>query len=183
APSTATCPGSSRGCGCTAGRTSPRRSPSSAEHAGSDEPARRAPRRTRLGAMTGPAGGTVPAPRNVAPREDLVPVDPTIGVLEADMDLGRDLDLPAVLERFVAASKSLTGARYAAINIHDESGQSITFVQAGVRGAFADLAERGPHAVGVLAEIPPQGCLRLRDLREHPAFRGFPGGHPPMGSF
>src|SRR5690606_3409056 len=45
------------------------------------------------------------------------------------------------------------------------------------------LIGRSPHAVGVLGAIPSHGTLRLDDLTHHPAFKGFPANHPPMGPF
>ena len=105
------------------------------------------------------------------------------GLLDAILGLAGDLDIHSLLERFVTTSVSLTGARYGAINIVDELGTSTTFVQVGVDEATAAGLGHPPHAHGVLGEIPDSGVLRLEDLSMHPAFRGLPRGHPPMGSF
>ena len=107
----------------------------------------------------------------------------TADLLDAVLALAADLDLPSLLEKFVQASTELTGARYGAINILDERGTSITFVQSGVEGSMAARLARSPHAVGVLGKIPAHGVLRLEDLTQHPAFQGFPQAHPAMGSF
>lgn len=107
----------------------------------------------------------------------------TSQLLKAILDMAGDLDLPSLLERFVHASTSLTGARYGAINIVDEDGASLTFVQSGVDDRTVAMLGHPPHAWGVLGEIPDEGVLRLEDLTQHPAFRGLPPGHPPMGSF
>ena len=104
-------------------------------------------------------------------------------LLRAFLALAADLDLPSLLGRFVDASTELTGARYGAINILDERGTSITFVQNGVEDSVIARLAQSPHAVGVLGNIPAHGVLRLDDLTQHPAFRGFPPDHPPMGSF
>lgn len=104
-------------------------------------------------------------------------------LLQASINLASDLDLPTVLQRFVSASSELTGARYGAINVLDAQGRSTTFVHTGVPQHLAALLGHGPHAVGVLSAIPHRGTLRLRDLTQHPSFRGFPANHPPMGSF
>ncbi|QTE28644.1 sensor histidine kinase [Pengzhenrongella sicca] len=104
-------------------------------------------------------------------------------LLSAFMALSADLDLPRLLERFVAASTSLTGAQFGAINVLDEHGASVTFVQAGMPAPIVAALANPPHAIGVLGEIPSHGVLRLHDLMEHPAFRGLPAGHPPMHSF
>ena len=104
-------------------------------------------------------------------------------LLDAILGLAGDLDLHSLLERFVATSVSLTGARFGAINIVDELGASTTFVQTGVDEATAARLGHPPHAHGVLGGIPDEGVLRLEDLTLHPAFGGLPQGHPPMGSF
>jgi len=107
----------------------------------------------------------------------------TSDLLHAVLSLAADLDLPSLLERFVQASIELTGARYGAINILDERGGSVTFVQRGIEDSIVAQLANSPHSVGVLGQIPAHGVLRLDDLTHHPAFRGFPRNHPPMGSF
>ncbi len=104
-------------------------------------------------------------------------------LLQAALGLASDLDLPTVLQRFVAASADLTGATYGAINVLDARGRSTTFVHTGMDERLAAVLGRPPHAVGVLGSIPPHGTLRLDELMAHPTFKGFPPHHPPMGSF
>ena len=107
----------------------------------------------------------------------------TTDLLRAVLALAADLDLPSLLERFVQASTQLTGARYGAINILDEHGASVTFVQSGVPAPVVARLPHSPHAVGVLGQIPDRGVLRLEDLTQHPAYQGLPAAHPRMGSF
>jgi signal transduction histidine kinase len=109
--------------------------------------------------------------------------DEMADLLDAVLSVASGLDLPGVLERFVRVSVELTGARYGAINVLDSRGESTTFVQTGVPAAAAAMMGHPPHAQGVLAHIPTHGVLQLADLTDHPAFRGWPAGHPPMGSF
>lgn len=104
-------------------------------------------------------------------------------LLRAVLALAADLDLPSLLERFVQASTQLTGARYGAINILDERGSSVTFVQSGVPAPVVARLPHSPHAIGVLGQIPDAGVLRLDDLTQHPAYHGLPAAHPRMGSF
>ncbi|GIG41718.1 sensor histidine kinase [Cellulomonas phragmiteti] len=117
-------------------------------------------------------------PTAARPRADV-----TSALLAAILDMAGDLDTRSLLERFVAASTGLTGARYGAINIVDADGASVEFVQSGVPDAVVAALGHPPHAWGVLGAIPDEGVLRLDDLTEHPDFRGLPPGHPPMGSF
>lgn len=104
-------------------------------------------------------------------------------LLDAILAVASELDLPAVLDRFVQVSARLTGARYGAINVLDSHGTSTTFVYTGIPNAVARMLATAPHAQGVLGRIPAEGVLRLDDLTQHPAFGGFPANHPPMGSF
>jgi signal transduction histidine kinase len=109
--------------------------------------------------------------------------DEMADLLDAVLSVASGLELPGVLERFVRVSVELTGARYGAINVLDSRGESTTFVQTGVPAAAAAMMGHPPHAQGVLSQIPVHGVLRLDDLTQHPAFRGWPAEHPPMGSF
>ncbi|QGQ18939.1 GAF domain-containing protein [Cellulomonas sp. JZ18] len=109
--------------------------------------------------------------------------DALTDLLNAILAVAGQLELPAVLDRFVQVSAELTRARYGAINVLDEGGASTTFVYTGVPTAVARMLDHPPHAQGVLGQIPVDGALRLDDLTQHPAFRGWPAHHPPMGSF
>ncbi len=104
-------------------------------------------------------------------------------LMQAILAVAGELELPSVLERFVQVSAELTGARFGAINVLDNRGASTTFVYTGVPTAVARMLAHPPHAQGVLGQIPDEGALRLTDLTQHPAFRGWPSNHPPMGSF
>lgn len=109
--------------------------------------------------------------------------DALTDLLDAILAVAGQLELPAVLDRFVQVSAELTRARYGAINVLDETGTSTTFVYTGVPTPVARMLDHPPHAQGVLGQIPVDGALRLDDLTQHAAFRGWPAHHPPMGSF
>ncbi|MEZ0449802.1 sensor histidine kinase [Cellulomonas sp. ICMP 17802] len=129
--------------------------------------------------MRDDAGSLTAAPDSALPLTG----DGLTDLLGAILAVASELELSAVLERFVQVSAELTSARYGAINVLDPHGTSTTFVFTGVPTAVAGALRTAPHAQGVLGAIPETGVLRLTDLREHPAFRGFPREHPPMGSF
>jgi signal transduction histidine kinase len=97
--------------------------------------------------------------------------------------LNADLDLPAVLNRFLEVSLAHTGAKHAAINVLSPEGRSVDFYFRGMDLALWERIGRGPGAVGVLGRIPSQGTLVIDEVTEHPAFEGLPPGHPPLGSF
>jgi len=106
-------------------------------------------------------------------------------LLEAGISLSSELSLDALLQRLVETAASLTGARYAALGVIDESGSALErFVTAGVdaetHAAIGDLP-RGRGILGVLiSEAKP---LRLDDLTRDPRSVGFPPNHPPMTTF
>ncbi|WP_162197262.1 GAF domain-containing sensor histidine kinase [Demequina pelophila] len=102
---------------------------------------------------------------------------------DAIVALNAQLDLPHVLDRFLAAATDHTGAKYAAINVLDAEGVSVDFHYRGMSAEVWQRLGRAPNSVGVLHQIPAEGVLVLEDLTQHPAFGGLPPGHPPMGSF
>lgn len=100
------------------------------------------------------------------------------GLVGAVLAVTSEIELSAVLERFVEVAAGLTGAPYGALTVVDERGVSTGFVSTGVPGTVADVLRTTPLALGALGEIPASGTLRLADAREHPAFRGIPPDHP-----
>ena len=105
------------------------------------------------------------------------------------VDVGRslvtELDPEALLQRLLEVARELTGARYAAIGVLDESRETLErFVTTGVdeetHRAIGDLP-RGRGVLGVLISDPRP--LRLADVSAHPQSYGFPLAHPEMTTF
>lgn len=95
------------------------------------------------------------------------------------------LDVELVLERVLAVARTLTGARYAALGVLDESRAELArFVTLGIDEDTRRLIGPLPTGRGVLGELiaNPQ-ALRLGDVGSHRHSYGFPVGHPPMSSF
>lgn len=106
-------------------------------------------------------------------------------LLEVGRALVSDFDLEAVLGRVLAAARELTGARYAALGVLDETREGLErFLTAGIeeetQRAIGQLP-RGRGVLGVLIHDPRP--LRLGDVGAHPHSYGFPPDHPPMHSF
>jgi signal transduction histidine kinase len=96
-----------------------------------------------------------------------------------------ELDVELVLERVLDAARELTGARYAALGVLDESQRELgRFLVRGIDAATRQSIGPLPTGRGVLGELirSPQP-LRIDDLGGHPLSYGFPVGHPPMSSF
>ena len=102
---------------------------------------------------------------------------------EAIIALNSELDLDGVLNRFLEVSVEQTGARYAALNMLDDERKSKKFYYVGMDNSLWARIGHGPGAVGVLNAIPDVGVLVVDEVVAHPAFEGFPEGHPPLGSF
>ena len=104
-------------------------------------------------------------------------------------DVGRALvsehDTETILERILNEAREITGARYAALGVLDETRQELErFLTVGIDAAthrvIGDLP-RGRGVLGVLINDPRP--LRLADVGQHPQSYGFPMGHPAMHSF
>ena len=106
-------------------------------------------------------------------------------MLEVARGVVADLDLDSVLERVVEAAREVSGARYVALGVLDESRSELArFLTVGIdedtRGRIGSL----PRGRGVLGElIGHPVTLRLADVGAHPRSYGFPPGHPPMRTF
>ncbi|HUA02565.1 MAG TPA: GAF domain-containing protein [Solirubrobacteraceae bacterium] len=117
-------------------------------------------------------------------RETLNAPDPLDAVRLA-RDVLSDLDLEAVLRRVLESARELSGARYAALGVTNESRAELErFITVGIdedgRERIGDL----PKGRGVLGELIAHPVpLRLPDVGAHPHSYGFPPGHPPMKTF
>ena len=106
-------------------------------------------------------------------------------LVDAGIALSSELSLDALLQQLVETAAELTGARYAALGVIDETGPSLErFLTHGIdaetQAAIGDLP-RGRGILGVL--IRDAKPLRLDELGEDPRSVGFPAHHPPMRTF
>ena len=90
-----------------------------------------------------------------------------------------------LLQAIVDQARSIVDCEFAALGIGDDSERSFApWVFSGLDAARAAAIGRAPRARGILGEVARTGhSLRLRDLRDHPAFGGLPEQHPEMRSF
>ena len=103
----------------------------------------------------------------------------------ASLALSSELSLDSLLTKLVETAARLTGARYAALGVIDESGGALerfitTGIDAETHAAIGDLP-RGGGILGVL--IRDARPLRLARLGDDARSVGFPPNHPPMSSF
>jgi len=106
-------------------------------------------------------------------------------LLEIARSVIGDLDLEIVLGRVLDSARRLTGARYAAMGILNDSRTSLArFVTAGIDDELRAQLGAPPTGHGLLGElIRDPRPLRVASVRRHPRSYGFPAGHPPMEGF
>ena len=93
-------------------------------------------------------------------------------------------DLTGFLQVVVDEARTALDAEFAALGVIGPGGEKFDpWVFSGMTQAQAQAIGRAPRAVGVLGATVHAPALRVRNLQEHPAFAGFPAGHPAMTSF
>ncbi len=106
-------------------------------------------------------------------------------LLEAGIAVASGLELDEVLRRLVEAGRALTGARYSALGVLDETGNELAqFITSGIDDEQRRLIGALPRGRGILGVLIHDATpLRLADLGDDPRSVGFPPHHPPMHSF
>ena len=106
-------------------------------------------------------------------------------LVDTGIALSSELSLDALLQQLVEHAALLTGARYAALGVIDQTGTALerfltTGIDSETHAAIGDLP-KGRGILGVL--IREAAPLRLADLGSDPRSVGFPANHPPMRTF
>jgi signal transduction histidine kinase len=106
-------------------------------------------------------------------------------LVEAGITLSSELSLDAVLQKLTETAATLTGARYAALGVIDQSGTHLErFVTHGVDRETHEAIGELPRGRGILGVLIREAApLRLHDLTADPRSVGFPLHHPPMTTF
>ena len=107
------------------------------------------------------------------------------GLIEAGIAVSSELNLDTVLQRIVEAAAEITGARYAALGVIDQTGRQLErFVTTGITAEQRAEIGEVPRGRGVLGALMNDArSLRLTDLAQDPRSVGFPPGHPHMHTF
>jgi signal transduction histidine kinase len=106
-------------------------------------------------------------------------------VLIAGIAISGEHSLAAVLQRVVDSAREVVGARYAALGVLDENGETLTeFLTSGLTDEMRRRMGHLPTGDGLLgALIRDARPLRTGDITAHPGHHGFPATHPGMRSF
>jgi signal transduction histidine kinase len=116
---------------------------------------------------------------------DRMPDDRLRGLVDAGIALSSELSLDDLLKKLAETAASLTGARYAALGVIDETGTGLErFVHTGIDAGTVDRIGELPRGHGILgALITDARSLRLNAITDDPRSVGFPANHPPMHGF
>ena len=103
---------------------------------------------------------------------------------EAIRTMAGVLAVDRVLQVIVDRVRALTGARYAALGIHDQGGVIEQFITSGVSRPERARIGAPPRGHGLLGLIIRENrTIRLEDLMADPRRYGFPPNHPEMHPF
>ena len=107
------------------------------------------------------------------------------GLVDAGIALSSELSLDDLLQKLAETAAALTGARYAALGVIDQSGTALErFLHTGIDAEAAAKIGDLPRGRGILgALITDARPLRLDAITDDPRSVGFPPHHPPMRGF
>ncbi len=105
-------------------------------------------------------------------------------LIRAGMALNSRLSLDQVLQTLVDSAREVIGARYAALGVLDSSNKSLArFLHSAVDPETVIRIGRWPTGGGTLGiMLRDAQTVRMRDVKQHKDFAGFPEGHPEMRS-
>jgi PAS domain S-box-containing protein len=106
-------------------------------------------------------------------------------LVEAIRQLTSHQDLSPLLQSFLDMARSLTGARYAALGVLDETGETLEqFLTSGLDETARQAIGSMPQGRGLLGHLmKDESPIRVTNIGQHPASVGFPSGHPAMQTF
>jgi signal transduction histidine kinase len=104
---------------------------------------------------------------------------------KATPELISEVSLEGVLQRAAELAAETIGGRYAAVGMLAVDGRTLeSFTVHGLTQEQRARIGSLPKGLGILGLVIHEGrSVRLADLTQHPASRGFPPNHPPMHSF
>lgn len=102
----------------------------------------------------------------------------------ASVDLVKDISLDSLLERIATIALELSGAKYAAVGVMDESGELERFIPVGMTRETIDQIPHPPRGAGLIgALMHSRDSILLSDIQTDERSAGFPAFHPPMKTF
>ena len=123
--------------------------------------------------------------RTITDNDRMPEPDRLRGLVDAGIALSSELSLDDLLKKLAETAAGLTGARYAALGVIDDTGTGLErFVHTGIDTETVDAIGDLPRGHGILgALITDARSLRLKTITDDPRSVGFPPNHPPMRGF
>jgi two-component system, NarL family, sensor histidine kinase DevS len=123
--------------------------------------------------------------RTITDNDRMPEPDRLRGLVDAGIALSSELSLDDLLKMLAETAVGLTGARYAALGVIDETGTGLErFLHTGIDAETVDRIGELPRGHGILgALITDARSLRLKAITDDPRSVGFPPNHPPMRGF
>ena len=120
--------------------------------------------------------------RTITDNDRMPEPDRLRGLVDAGIALSSELSLDDLLKKLAETAAGLTGARYAALGVIDETGTGLErFVHTGIDAETVDRIGELPRGRGILgALITDARSLRLNAITDDSRSVGFPPNHPPM---
>lgn len=102
----------------------------------------------------------------------------------AGISLITELDLRVVLQKVVDLSRELVAARYGALGVLNEEGESFQqFITSGVTETDRELIGSPPHGKGIFRKMIDEGKpMMINNVMQQENAYGFPSHHPMMRS-
>ncbi|MBR5950456.1 MAG: GAF domain-containing protein [Actinomycetaceae bacterium] len=104
-------------------------------------------------------------------------------VLSMALKLTTQLDRQEILRGFIESSASITGARYGAVGVFNEQGETVNFMWTGMSEEMAARIGHPPEGHGVFADIPDTHFLIVNDMTHYINRFPWPEHHPVMENF
>ncbi|WP_261557978.1 sensor histidine kinase [Frankia tisae] len=106
------------------------------------------------------------------------------GLLDAVVDVARELSLPVTLRRIAQAASQLVDAEYGALGVIGEAGEITELIHVGFAEGVPAMIGRLPLGRGLIGEsLRSPRPLRVPDATRDPAAVGFPPGRPRFDTF
>jgi len=113
-------------------------------------------------------------------RKKLAEIQDQNSILKLD---NGDISFDAALRELADQACRGTHARFGALAVFDHNREIQEFVTSGVDAATIARIGGHPQGLGVLALLKGHHEISETDIAQHPKFREFPSGHPPVTSF
>lgn len=104
-------------------------------------------------------------------------------VLSMALKLTTQLDRQEILKGFIESSASITGARYGAVAVFNDQGETVNFMWTGIPEEMAAKIGHPPVGHGVFADIPDNHFLIVNDMTHYINRFPWPKHHPVMENF